>query len=196
MYEYIKGEVAEKGLNYAVIEAGGVGYRIYTNAYTLMKLNETTAKLFSYLYVREDEHTLYGFFTQEEKNMFLRLLGISGIGPKVALAVLSAMTVNDVAVAIITSNTKAFSKVSGVGNKTAQRIILELKEKIESKEAVELMGGLNAEGGQDAAAEAVNALCALGYVRGEAFSAVTSVCKLADSTEEIILLALKRMDRG
>ncbi len=195
MYDYIKGEVAEKGQNYAVIEAGGVGYRIYTNGYTLMKLTET-AKLFTYLHVREEEHTLYGFYTQEEKNMFLRLLGITGIGPKVALAVLSAMTVNDLAVAIITSNTKAFAKVSGVGNKTAQRIILELKEKIESSEAAALMGGAAEAGAQDAAAEAVNALCALGYVRSEALSAVTVVCKLADTAEEMILMALKRMDRG
>lgn len=196
MYEYIKGAVAEKGANYAVIEAGGVGYRIYTNAYTLTKLKDPEAKLYTHFHVREDDHTLYGFYTQEEKNMFLRLLNVSGIGPKVALSVLSAMTVNELAVAIITSNTKAFSHVQGVGNKTAQRIILELKEKIDSKEAMEVFGGGGADTAHDASAEAVSALCALGYVRSEAILAVSQVNKLADTAEELILLALKRMDRG
>lgn len=196
MYEYIRGAVAEKGVNYAVIEAGGVGYRIYTNAFTVAKLKEPEAKLFTHLHIREDEHTLYGFYTQEEKNMFLRLLNVSGIGPKVALSVLSAMTVNELAVAIITSNTKAFSHVQGVGNKTAQRIILELKEKIDSKEAADVLGGTGGETVHDASAEAVSALCALGYVRSEALEAVSQVCKLADTAEELILLALKRMDRG
>lgn len=127
--------------------------------------------------------------------MFLRLLNVSGIGPKVALSVLSSMTVNELAVAIITSNTKAFSHVQGVGNKTAQRIILELKEKIDSKEAMEVFGG-GGETAHDAPAEAVSALCALGYVRSEALTAVSQVNKLADTAEGLILLALKRMDRG
>jgi Holliday junction DNA helicase RuvA len=195
MYEYIKGELADKGVNYAVIDASGVGYRIYTNSFSLAKLSGGQAKLYTYLHVREEEQTLYGFFTQEERNMFLKLLGVSGIGPKVALSVLSSLSANDIAVAIITGNAKAFSSVSGVGNKTAQRIILELKEKIENSEAVEALAGA-AESKGDAASEAVNALCTLGYIRSEAVSAVSAVCKLGDTAEELILLALKRMDRG
>lgn len=194
MYEYIKGEVADKGLNYAVIDVNGVGYRINTNSFTITKLGKE-AKLYTYLHVREDEQTLYGFYTQEEKNMFLRLINVSGIGPKVALSLLSTLTINEMAIAIITGNAKALSAAPGVGNKTALRIILELKEKIGEKEAAEAIdiGGDTAKG---AVSEAVHALCTLGYVRSEAVSAVSAVCKLADTAEELIILALKRMDAG
>jgi Holliday junction DNA helicase RuvA len=193
MYDYIKGEVVETGRDYAVIDAGGVGYRIHTSAQSLLHLRAgQTAKLSCQLIVREDAHTLYGFFTPEERAMFIRLTGVSGIGPKVALAILSALTISDIAAAIITSDEGAFQKIPGVGKKTAQRIIIDLAEKIAATEAQEGGAGVPA-GPADKEAEAVSALVALGYNRTEAARAVASVKNLGGTTEELILMALKRM---
>jgi Holliday junction DNA helicase RuvA len=191
MYDYIKGEVAETGKDYAVIEAYGVGYHIYTTSQSLlhMKTGETL-KLYCHFVVREDAHSLYGFAAPEEREMFIKLTGVSGIGPKAALSILSAMKVNDIAAAVITSDEGAFEKISGVGKKTAQRIIVDLSGKITSSET------LGAEGvavAADKETEAVSALVALGYNKAEAMRAVSSVRNLGDTAEDIILMALKRM---
>ena len=193
MYDYIKGEVTEIGRDYVVVEAGGIGYCIYTTAQSLLHIKPgDTAKLSCHFVVREDAHTLYGFITPEEKGMFIKLTGVSGIGPKVALAILSAMKVSDLAAAIITSDEKAFQKISGVGKKTAQRLIIDLAEKINTAEAI---GGTEAHntGGDGKETEAVSALVALGYQQAEAMRAVSSVKNLGDTAEEIILMALKRI---
>ncbi len=193
MYDYIKGEIASTERDCAVIDAGGVGYRVFTSAQSLLHIKTgQTAKLFCQLVVREDAHTIYGFCTPEERAMFIRLTGVSGIGPKVALAILSAMKLSDIAVAIITSDEGAFQKISGVGKKTAQRIIIDLAEKIATTEALD-MGSEAPAGPADKEAEAVSALVALGYNRTEAMRAVSSVKNLGDTTEELILMALKRM---
>ena len=194
MYDYIKGEVASTDKDHAVIEAGGVGYRLYSSAQSLLHIKVgVTVKLYCQLVVREDSHTLYGFYTPEERAMFLRLTGVSGIGPKVALAVLSALKVSDLAAAIITSDEKAFSKIPGVGKKTAQRIIIDLAEKIATKEMIDDGGTEPLPGGAGVEAEAIAALVSLGYNRAEAAKAVASVKNLGDTTEDIILLALRRM---
>ncbi len=195
MYDYIKGEVASTDKDYAVVEAAGIGYRVYTSAQSLLHIRAgQAAKLHCHLVVREDAHTLYGFYTPEEREMFLRLTGVSGIGPKVALAILSAMKVSDLAAAIITSDERAFSKISGVGKKTAQRIIIDLAEKIRTQEIID-DGGIAEPlpGGAGAETEAIAALVSLGYNRAEAIKAVSSVKNLGDTTEDIILLALRRM---
>jgi|AGTN01.1.fsa_nt_gi Holliday junction DNA helicase, RuvA subunit len=193
MYDYIRGEVAETSRDYAVIDAGGVGYRVYTSAQSLMHINlKQAAKLYCQLVVREDAHTIYGFFTPEERAMFIRLTGVSGIGPRVALAILSAMKISDIAAAIITSDESAFQKISGVGKKTAQRIIIDLAEKIAATEALDT-GAEASSGPADKEAEAVSALVALGYNRTEAVRAVSSVKNLGDTAEELILMALKRI---
>ena len=127
----------------------------------------------------------------EEREMFVRLIGVSGIGPKVALAILSAMKVSELAAAIITSDESAFERISGVGKKTAQRIIIDLAEKIAAEETV-VEGGLES-GAIDKENEAVSALVALGYKKAEAARAVSSVRNLGDTSEELILMALKRM---
>jgi Holliday junction DNA helicase RuvA len=193
MYDYIRGEVAATERDCATIDAGGVGYRVYTSAQSLLHLKPgQTAKLYCHLVVREDAHTLYGFFTPEERAMFLKLTTVSGIGPKVALAVLSAMKLSDIAAAIITSDEGAFQKIPGVGKKTAQRIIIDLAEKIAAAEALSLGGDIPA-GPADKEAEAVSALVTLGYNRTEAVRAVSAVKNLGDTAEELILIALKRM---
>jgi len=194
MYDYIKGEVASTDKDCVVIDVGGIGYRVYTSAQSMLNIRSGMAvKLYCQLVVREDSHTLYGFVTPEERQMFLRLTGVSGIGPKVALSILSAMKVSDLAAAIITSDERAFSKVPGVGKKTAQRIIIDLAEKIATKEIVGDGAGEPLPGGAGVEAEAIAALVSLGYNRTEATKAVGSVKNLGDTTEDIILLALRRM---
>ena len=194
MYDYIKGEVVSTEKDMTVIEAGGIGYRIYTTSQSLAYIKAgQTAKLFCHFVVREDAHTLYGFYTSEEREMFVRLTGVSGIGPKAALAVLSTMKISELAAAIITSDETALQKVPGIGKKTAQRIIIDLAEKISTHEIV---GDSDMPGGQGCMgieSEALAALVALGYNRAEATRAVSSVKSLGDTTEELILMALKRM---
>ncbi len=193
MYDYIKGEVVATEKDMAVVETGGIGYRIYTTSQSLMHFRAgDTVKLYCHFVVREDAHTLYGFFTTEEREMFVRLTGVSGIGPKGALAVLSAMKISDLAAAIITSDEAAFQKIPGIGKKTAQRLIIDLAGTINNSEIV---GGLEAgpEGTMGIEAEALSALVSLGYNRAEALRAISSVKNLGDTTEEIILMALKRM---
>ena len=193
MYEYIKGEVVSTEKDSAVIETGGIGYRIFTTSQSLLRIRAgQQAKLYCQFIVREDAHALYGFVTPEEKEMFVRLNGVSGIGPKAALAVLSAMKVSELAAAIITSDEAALQKISGIGKKTAQRIIIDLAEKIQTAEMID--DGIQIEGGSAGIeSESVSALVSLGYNRAEAMRAVSSVKNLADTTEELILLALKRM---
>jgi len=195
MYDYIRGEVASTDKDYVVIDVGGVGYRVYTSAQSMLNIQAgMTVKLYCQLVVREDSHTIYGFYTPEERQMFLRLTGVSGIGPKVALSILSAMKVSDLAAAIITSDERAFSKVPGVGKKTAQRIIIDLAEKIATKEIIDDgSAGEPLPGGAGVEAEAIAALVSLGYNRAEAAKAVGAVKNLGDTTEDIILLALRRM---
>ena len=193
MYDYIKGEIASTERDCAVVDAGGVGYRVHTSAQSLLHIKiGQTAKFYCQLIVREDAHTIFGFYTPEERAMFIRLTGVSGIGPKVALAILSAMKLSDIAAAIITSDESAFQKISGVGKKTAQRIIIDLAEKIATSEALDL-GGETPAGPADKEAEAISALVALGYNRTEAMRAVSSVKSLGDTAEELILMALKRI---
>ena len=193
MYDYIKGEVIETGKDYAVVETHGVGYYINTTAHTLAQINQgETVKLNCQLIVREDAHTLYGFALPEEKSMFVKLISVSGVGPKVALAILSAMSVSELATAIITSDDGAFQKVSGVGKKTAARLIIDLAEKIDASEAIK-MSDVAVGGVADKETEAVAALVSLGYSRSEAVRAVSSVKNLADTAEDIILMALKRI---
>ncbi|WP_066687265.1 Holliday junction branch migration protein RuvA [Christensenella intestinihominis] len=195
MYAYIEGEVAVKAATYAVIDVGGVGYQIFTDTFSLnaIKTGEK-AKLYTYLKVAEDAMTLYGFATQEQKTMFEKLLTISGVGPKAAASVLSVMRVNDIAAAVISNDDKAFTNVPGIGKKTAQRLVLELKEKVDFEDAVGT-GADMTEFAQDAAAEAAAALAGLGYNRQEAVAAVAAVRSLGDTAEELVSLALKRMGK-
>lgn len=191
MYYYIKGKLALKDLNFAVVEAGGVGYLIYTSMKSLSELGETgsAVTMYTHLNVREDAQDLFGFTTVEEKNMFLHLLSVSGVGPKAALAILSVVTPAQFAVAVVTNDVKTITKASGVGPKLAQRVILELKDKMKNED-LELTAEETAEiSASDSMSEAISALVVLGYSVNDAKAAV----KKADpsmSTEEIIKKAL------
>lgn len=197
MFEYISGTLAGKSIGYVVVDVHGVGYKIFTSQKSIEVLNDEKAKLYTYLHVREEEQTIYGFATMEERNMFLKLISISGIGPKAGIAILSQLSVSDVISAIIGGDVKAFSSAPGVGAKTAQRIILELKETIQKSFDVE--GALITPKGSPQATgsfkeEAINALVALGYAQKQAAKAVSGVSNIATSVEELIVMALKNIE--
>jgi Holliday junction DNA helicase RuvA len=201
MYAYIKGRLEAKGNDYIVIEAGGIGYRINTSLTTIEAAGQTgnEFKAFTHLYVREDIMSLFGFATQEELGMFELLLTVSGVGPKAALALLSAVSPSKFGLAVITDDTKTLTRAQGVGAKLAQRIILELKDKIK-KEQLAMASGT----GFDKAempreglrvSEAVSALMVLGYTPAEASKAVASVYSDDLDLETIIRNSLKGLMR-
>lgn len=201
MYSYIKGLLTDVEENLVVIEAGGIGYNIYTTGQTLDYLPSIgeELKLYTYLNVREDAMLLYGFLTKDDLRVFKLLLGVSGIGPKGALAILSVMSTDDLRFAILADDAKAIAKAPGIGAKTAQRLILELKDKLSLEDAFEqkfanesakktpnqLTGVKN---------DAVQALVALGYSSSDALKAVNAVEITEDTdVEDVLKAALKNM---
>lgn len=195
MIEFLQGELSLKGANYVVIQVGGIGYKVYSPSLTIAKLpvlrEEIT--LFTYLHVREDELSLYGFLSIEEREMFLALLQVSGIGPKLALVILSQMSVQELRRAILLGDMQPLLSISGVGKKTAGRMVLELKDKL-GKDV--LLEEINLEATDtihpDVRGEAVSALLALGYSLAEAQKAVPVLRVDQDySVEDLIRLALK-----
>ncbi len=193
MYAYIRGTVSELSSDRAVIEAAGVGYELFCSALTLKKLRTgETERLFTHLHLADGVMALYGFYDTEERAMFRRLLGVTRVGPKLALSVLSTLTPADVAAAIVTDNASAFDRVSGMGKKTAQRVLLELKEHVRSEEMIGASAA--ADDGGNLRAEAVAALVSLGYDGLSASRAVTGVQDYS-SVETLITAALKSLAR-
>ena len=193
MFSYIRGRLTEANENQVTLETGGIGYSITVSGNTASKLPlpGTDTMLFLYLQVREDEVGLYGFINREEKEMFLKLIQISGIGPKAAVGILSGMTPDKLAIAIVTADVKAISRIKGVGKKTAERMVLELKEKL-AAEDIEFYGSSDEPGGlmQDA----INALRTLGLTQAEAVKAVEPAMKEASTLEDVIRCALRRIN--
>jgi len=190
LYAYITGIVDELLTDRAVLEAGGVGYELFCSAMTLKRLRAgQKERLYTHLHLAEGIMALYGFYEPEEKDMFRRLLTVTRVGPKLALSVLSVLTPSDVAGAIVTNNAAAFDRVSGMGRKTAQRVLLELKERVETSE---MLGGSANADAPDIRSEAVAALVSLGYDGLAAGKAVAAVEK-AESVEALITAALRRM---
>ena len=197
MYYYVNGTVAEIGPNLAVIDCGGGGYACATTNYTLAQLKRgEQAKLYTYLHVREEIFDLYGFSTQAELSSFKMLLGVSGVGPKAALAILSSGTPDQLALSIVTGDEKSLTGVPGIGKKIAQRIILELKDKL-AKEQTGFdarMGTLSPIPAGGKTQEAASALAVLGYSSQEISAALKGV-DAALPVEEMIRIALKKMAR-
>jgi len=199
MFYYLEGTVAEILPGLAVIDCGGVGYACMTTNNTLAALKKgQKGKLYTFLNVGENVFGLYGFATQNELNSFKMLIGVSGVGPKAALAILSSGTPETLAMAIVTEDAKALTAAPGIGKKIAQRIILELKDKM----AKETAGGLDFSGGKGAAApaifsnkatEAAQALAVLGYTTQEVQMALKGVDVENLPLEEIIRQSLKKM---
>lgn len=200
MYSYIRGIVADRGHNELVVEAGGVGYLLTCSMNTMQDAAPVgdEMKVYTYLSVREDAMELFGFATREERTMFLRLTGISGIGPRTALGILGSMPLRDLTLAIVTGDTVALSRAPGIGKKTAQRIALELKEKITADDFESLPESakpvMNLQHMQeDAMSEALLALQSLGYSNGEATKALSAVRDQSDKADELVRLALRSM---
>ena len=190
MYAYITGIVDEILTDRAVLEAGGVGYELFCSAMTLKRLRAgQKERLYTHLHLAEGIMALYGFYEPEEKDMFRRLLTVTRVGPKLALSVLSVLSPSDVAGAIVTSNAAAFDRVPGMGRKTAQRVLLELKERVGTSE---MLGGEANIDAPDIRAEAIAALVSLGYDGLAAGKAVSSI-EQAESVETLITQALRKL---
>ena len=198
MFYYVKGKVAHLAPNLAVIDCGGVGDACRTTSYTLSALQVgQEGTLYTHLNVREDAMDLYGFATENERSCFQMLIAISGVGPKAALSILSAANPEGLATAIITGNEKALMVAPGIGKKTAQRIILELKDKLAKGQlptAEESYGGTGITViPQDKVSEATAALAVLGYQPAEITTALKGLDLEGLSLEELIRQALKKM---
>ena len=197
MFYYVEGKVAHIEPYLAVIDCGGVGYACRTTNHTISQLKKGEAKrLYTYLNVGDGIFELYGFATEQELNSFKLLIGVSGVGPKAALAILSVGTPETLTMAVVTGDEKALTAAPGVGKKLAQRIILELKDKI-ARETQELSlpasaGGVSAGiGGK--AAEAAAALAVLGYTQQDISAALRGIDVENLPLEEIVRQSLKRM---
>ena len=200
MYAYIKGELAEINTDHIVIEAGGIGYPVFISLQTFDYLPSVgeNLKIYTYLYLREDAMILYGFLTKDDLELFKLLISVSGIGPKGGLAILSTLEADDLRFAILSGDAKAISKAPGVGGKTAQRVILELKDKLSLEDAFEaktehVQKNAAAAGGS-VKNDAVMALTALGYSSTESLKAVSAVEITEDmDVEEVLKAALKHL---
>ena len=195
MISYVKGALAEKSGDRIVVEAGPVGLGIYVPLSVLEVLPPLgeEVKIYTYLQVREDDLSLYGFLNRQDLDMFRRLIGENGIGPKGALGILSALSPDDLRLAILTGDAKAISKAPGVGAKTAQRIILDLKDKVSAEEMLASVADTEERTSvplmQEAGREAATALVALGYSNLEASKAVKNVQITEDMDAEAVLRA-------
>ena len=195
MIDYIKGEIIELTPAYAVIETAGIGYSINITLPTYTVLNgKSEAKLYVYEAIREDAHLLYGFTAQDERQLILLLITVSGIGPNTARMILSSYSVHEIQEFIATGNTSALSSVKGIGSKTAQRIIVDLKDKIFKSTAGAISGysALTVQN-NELKYEAVSALVMLGFLQAASVKAVDKVMKEQPNlkVEQIIKLALK-----
>lgn len=196
MFYYLNGTVAILEENLAVIDCGGVGFACNTTAYTLSKLKPgQTQMLFTHCNVREDAFDIFGFSTKEELNCFRSLLGVSGVGPKAALSILSAMTPDRFTLAVLTGDEKALTVANGVGKKMAQRVILELKDKLgaQQQELVFDAGAVVAPVKNSKTAEASAALGSLGYSNSEIGLALKGIDVENLSVEDIVRQALRAM---
>ena len=196
MFYYLNGVVAHKEPYLAVIDCGGVGYACRTTAYTLAALNVgEKAKLFTHVNVKEDAFDIYGFSTTEELHLFQLLIGVSGVGPKAGLAILSSNTPANLAMSIITGDERALTSAPGVGKKIAQRVILELKDKLAKGQVAatgESYGGTGVTViPENKASEAAAALAVLGYSRDEINTALRGLDLENLTLEQIIRTALR-----
>lgn len=196
MFSFITGILEEKGNNLAVVNCNGVGFEIIVSETTIFELPAVgeVATIYTYMAVREDAITLFGFATKEEKSAFLKLTSVSGIGGKMAIVMLSAMPVSDLIDAIITENIRALSSIKGLGKKTAERVVVELKNSFDDLQLSMLAPNRTIKTSSNIE-EAIDTLIAMGLTRQDATQVVKSVATTNDSTEEIIKKSLKNMNK-
>lgn len=195
MYAYIKGKIAQKNENSIVIDNNGIGYLLYVSCTTLEKCKSVDfdITLFTYLQVKEDGMTLFGFGTTEEKEFFLKLISINGIGPKMAMQILSGMSLNDLATSIATGDVKSLTKVKGLGKKTAERIILELKGQFKADCTYDSLFDIIEKEETNDIQDVVFALTSLGVAKTEAMALAKQASKEVQGIENIIAYCLKRL---
>ena len=195
MFAYVKGILEEKSSDYVVVEAGGIGYKIFmsSSAIAIMPECENIVKIHTYYHVREDNISLYGFNTKEELKLFELLISVSGIGAKSAISMLSNITPSSFALAVITEDVKKLTELPGIGKKSAQRIILELKDKLKAQETEDEIKIEKPIINDESSEEAVAALQILGYTKKEIQLVLSKLNISGKSTEEIIKLALKNL---
>lgn len=195
MFAHIDGTVAEKNTDSIVLDVHGIGFLLSVSGATLSAAPAAgeRMKLYCSLNVREDAMELFGFYSREEKRMYERLRGVSGVGSRTALQILSSLSVRDLSIALVSGDVNALTRVPGIGKKTAQRLVLELKDKVDESQ---LTGGASTTAASSASAgsieaEAISALMALGYSSAEAAKAVSLVRDQAADANQLIFLALK-----
>lgn len=196
MFAFISGIIEEKGNSIVVINSNGVGFELNVSDTTIYELPEVgeKAKIYTYMAVREDAITLFGFATMEEKSAFLKLINVSGIGGKMAIAMLSAMPVADLIDAILTENIKMLSSIKGLGKKTAERVVLELRNSFDDLQ-ISMLKPVRAVSNTSAMEETIDTLVAMGLTRFDATKIVKDIAKPDMKTEEMIKLALKNMNK-
>lgn len=197
MFAYIKGSLEEIHSNKVIIDVGGVGYEIIVPSSLISRLPEqgSIVKLYTYFNVREDAQELYGFYQKEDKSIFEKLITVSGIGPKVAIGLLATLSASQLAAAIVTGDIKTLCTAPGIGKKTAQRIVLELKEKIDKEEIAQQSETKMLAAEKDDTHEVIQALIALGYKPSEAREALASIQDKKQDVPTLIRLSLKVLDK-
>ena len=196
MFSFLTGIVEEKENNIAVINCNGVGFELNvsdTTIYELPNVGEMTT-IYTYMAVREDAITLFGFASKEEKSAFLKLTSVSGIGGKMAIAILSAMPVSDLIEAIVTENIRLLASIKGLGKKTAERLIVDLKNSFDDLQ-LSMLSPRNTAVHTSAIEEAIDTLVAMGLTRFDATQVVKNVATTDDSAEEIIKKSLKNLNK-
>ena len=193
MFSYLEGRVTERDLDCMTVDVGGVGFLVYASPQTISQADSDRCRIYTRVVFKENGMDIFGFLTKEEREMFDRLTAVSGVGTKTALGVLGALPVRQLALAVVTGDVKAIKSAPGIGLKTAQRLILELKDKISTDELIG--GGYEAPAkgaapvlpaASNAERDALEALEALGYSQGEAAGALARVKGQADTAEELI----------
>ncbi len=197
MFAYIKGSIEYINQDSVIIDHNGIGFKVMTSIQTINKVNlHNIVTIYTHMNVREDDISLYGFLTKEELDIFRLLIGISGIGPKGALAILSTLSVDELRIAVLSEDYKAIAKANGVGTKTAQRLVIELKDKLKLEDVLSGFEDDNSASNvnPDNISEASMALVSLGYTNSEALKAIKKVSGYDTmSVEVLIKAALKKM---
>ncbi len=192
MISFLVGVIEEKGENNLIIDVNGVGYFLNVSNTTLISTPQVgeRAKIFTYMAVREDDISLFGFSTQEERELFYSLITVSGIGPKMAIGILSGLSISDLTVAIINEDVKLLSKIKGLGKKTAERLCLELKDKL-SPVGISQNNSFNVDYDEDAVQMATDTLISLGISKNDAYMLARANASENATAEEIISKALR-----
>jgi len=198
MIAYLKGNIIDKTENLIILEVNNVGYEVNISQSTYLSImNKTACELFTYMQVREDGVSLFGFFTKSEKDLFLKLITVNGVGPKMAISILSGASLTDLVTSIIAEDSVMLSRVKGVGKKTAERIILELKEKISTD--IMLENNTNTDIAVDTSNVVINdtimALVTLGLSKTEAMKRIKENYTLEDTIETLLPKILKNLSR-